>query len=633
VVLVGAQVTTRVAGGTAARQGRPTRGRRGSSSISLPRRRSEEAFPGPRSGGSATVEVADATGRVLIAHTEGRYDCRCRVPKWRSVRSARASFRPRAAVGRRLRRAGPWRGAGWQAAARVEHVRERPRALPGELRARAGRGAPGGGLKRFVEAVPRLEEALARVSNDADTLVLPGLCPCRAGGRRAERATLWEPLPFPEHARGRPFCSSRVCAPRGGDSERARPHHPQAVAEDGDDALRRPGGSLSSAAADAPRRRRRGSRVGRARDQTSAILRTKQGGLGSPGPLALAAFAGDAQRVLEVAATTWDIGAGTTRSVLDHPYPSGAGVVCERERRGRARHPRSRTPRLLQGAAGTLGPRGFQAASRMPATVRVPSARGDNRWCWRARSSMTRRGARSRGMPHQVAPSRFRADIVAGRHRGVGAGPADSRLRGCRCLHRNLGLALLSDGQFERAREVAEARAVTAGPVRTSWSDLALDQGTSASLVGHPRSAWPCLERYPGRSRDCRPALVFKLVSRASPRRPVSDDAERLFRGHFVPARGVRDQPAPGLTSRCGLQQRAEMPHGVRALGQESVRSPNDLGGCRSGAWPFTDLRGGRCTSPGGRARPVPCCRGVSRLARRRARRPSSAGGRAADGP
>ena len=121
------------------------RGGRRSRSTSRPAQTLERTLPGARSARRATRwRSRDARGaRADRAH---RRALRRGAARPRSTvgpqRAPRVPAR-RAADRRRLRRAGPRPGAGGQAAAGVGHVRGGARAVPGELRARAGRGPPG----------------------------------------------------------------------------------------------------------------------------------------------------------------------------------------------------------------------------------------------------------------------------------------------------------------------------------------------------------------------------------------------------------------------------------------------------------------------------------------------------------
>ena len=97
-------------------------------------------------------------------------------------------------------------------------------------------------------------------------------------------------------------------------------------------------------------------------------------------------------------------------------------------------------------------------------------------------------------------------------------------------LHRNLGLALIADGQLERAREVL-TEGVDADPSNVEVY-LALDQ--VLSLLGRPApERVAALERHPD-PRAMPSALVFKLAL-ALIEAERFDDAERLFPGRFFP--------------------------------------------------------------------------------------------------
>ena len=168
----------------------------------------------------------------------------------------------------------------------------------------------------------------------------------------------------------------------------------------------------------------------RAQDPTSAILRHEAVRLGSPDPALWLHLAGDAQRVLEVAADYMGIGAwDDALLVLDHPYPSGAGVVSEPGAPSVGQHPEVAYWRgYCRERLGQSGTRRLPGRIPHADDLRVPTTRGDDGGP--GPRSRRRPCGRDRARAHGGARTLQRPGD--GRHRGVGAGPRAWR-RGCRC--------------------------------------------------------------------------------------------------------------------------------------------------------------------------------------------------------
>lgn len=147
-------------------------------------------------------------------------------------------------------------------------------------------------------------------------------------------------------------------------------------------------------------------------------------------------------------------------------------------------------------------------------------------------------------------------------------------------VHRNLGLALLYDGQLERAHEVL-TEGLAADPSNVEVY-LALDQ--VLGLLGRPPAERvAALERHPGRGA-MPPALVFKLVL-ALVEDGRFDDAERLFPGRFFPREEFGTNPRQ-VYIEMRLQRALKVAREGRR--EEAVQIAGHVGDAVPGL-PFTD--------------------------------------------
>jgi tetratricopeptide (TPR) repeat protein len=521
---VGAQVTTRVAGGR-------LRVRDGERVVVdeafdlTPAQTLVRAFPSLDPAARYTVEIEDAAKRVLIAHTEGRYDVAPRAEAKVGPQRAHA-FPP---LDQQSAADFVERGRGQELEGKLLRAwdtyragRERFRDSF-ELARAAGRLAVG--LKRFDEAVPLLEQALARVSNDAETQYALGLARSALGDEAAARA-LWESSSRFRALRAASLLQRARQAARSGDGARAVRLIEEAVAADA---------GMTRAGAVEVALLRRGGRTAEARsrlvrwqaqDPTSAILRLEAVRLGSPDPALWFHLAGDAQRVLEVAADYMGMGAwDDALLVLDHPYPSGAGVVSEPGAPPIATHPEVAYWRgYCKDRLGRSGHDDFKAASRMPMTYVFPH-RVETMAALASALAHDPADATAHALMGSLALSSGR--VAAAIERWEHARRLAPRMP---VLHRNLGLALLHDGQLERARGVL-AEGVVADPSNVEVY-LALDQ--VLSLLGRPApERVAALERHPD-PRSMPSALAFKLAL-ALIEAERFDDAAKLFPGRFFP--------------------------------------------------------------------------------------------------
>lgn len=523
VLSVGAQVTRRVVGGRL----RVMEGERMVVDEPLdltPAETLQKTFPADAAA-RYTVEIADGAGRVLIAHTEGRYDV---VPRAEvTVGPQRAHVFPpadRQSAGDFVERgrADELEGRLLRAWDTYEAGRLRfPDSF--ELARSAGRLAVG--LKRFDEAVPRLEAALARVSNDAETQYYLGLAAAALGDDAGARAW-WESAAHFRTLRPSSLLQLARVAARASEGARARRIIGQAVAADPE--MTRAGALEVALLRRAGRTTKARARLAhwRAQDPTSAILRHEAVRLGSPDPALWRHLAGDAQRVLEVAADYMGIAAwDDALRVLDRPYPSGPGVVSEPGAPAVAQHPEIAYYRgYCRTRLGRSGRADFQAASHLPTTYVFPQ-RAETLTVLRRALADDPRDATAHALVGalELSSGRVGAAIEAWEQ----ARRLDPDMP---VLHRNLGLALLHDGQLDRSREVL-AEGLAADPSNVEVY-LALDQ--VLALLGRPASERVvALERYP-EANAMPSALVFKLaLARIEAGR--FDEAEGLFHGRFFP--------------------------------------------------------------------------------------------------
>ena len=472
-----------------------------------------------------TVELRDAAGRVLIAHTQGRYDVAPRAEIAVGPQRAHA-FPPleRQTAGDFVER-----GRGEELEGRLLRAWDTYEAgrtrFPASFDLARAAGRLAVALQRYAEAAPRLEEALARVSSDGEAHYYLGLARAGLGDDERARAS-WEAAAHFARWRAPSLLQLARGAARAGDGGHAVGLLDQAIAA---------GPGITRAGALQVALLRRAGRAAEARarlarwradDPTSTFLRHEAVRLGSTEPALWSHLAGDAQRVLGVAADYMGIAAwDDALLLLEHDYPSGSEVVSEPGAPPIAAHPLIAYYRgYCRARLGRSGRDDFAAASRLPTTYVFPK---------RAETRTVLAAALAENADDATAHALLGAlDLASGRvAEAIGswerARTFDPRMP---VLHRNLGLALLHDGQLERAREVL-AEGLAADPSNVEVY-LGLDQ--VLGLLGRPASERvAALERHPDAVR-MPSALVFKLaLARIEDGR--FDEAEALFPGRFFP--------------------------------------------------------------------------------------------------
>lgn len=485
------------------------------------RRRSYPVLP---PGARYTVELLDGSGRVLLTHTEGRFDVTLAsevvvgpqkgprvVPR---AEWSEADFVERGQAqeldGKRLR--------AWDT---YEEGRSRfPESY--ELARAAGRLAVD--LKRFDDAVPWLRAALARVSTDAEAQYALATAHA-ARGEDAKARSLWEASSHFRRTRAASLLQLGRLAARAGDPEGALARLREAIREE-PEATR--AGGLEVALL-----RRQGRRAEAARrlahwrgiDPTSSMLRNEAVRAGASDDALWRHLAGDPQRVLEIAVDYMELGAfDDALLLLDRQYPS-EGVVPE---------PGMPLPQIHAEVAyyraycrertGGSARADFASASRLPTTYVFPQ---------RAASLAVLRRAVEVDSADATAHFLLGSLYLSGgmKEQALAEWEAARRLNArLPVLHRNMGLTLIHAGEYERAREVL-TEGLSADP-RNVEVYQALDQvlgilGRSAEERARALQSYPDPAAMP-------PSLVFKLAL-ALVESSRFDAAEALFRDRFFP--------------------------------------------------------------------------------------------------
>jgi tetratricopeptide (TPR) repeat protein len=381
-------------------------------------------------------------------------------------------------------------------------------------------------LKRFEEAVPLLEGAVSRVSNDAEAQYALA-CAHAALGDDHQARPLWEAAAHAGRMRAASLLQLGRLSAREGDPAAALTLLAEAVRADPD---------MTRAGAMRVALLRRAGRIREARDElarwreldpTSSMLRNEAVALGTPDPQLWRHLAGDPQRILEIAVDYMEIGAfDDAIALLAREYPTGEGVHGEPGLPPPQLHPEVAYYRgYCREKLGGSGRADFEAASRMPTTYVFPQ---------RATTLPVLKKAL------ETNPADATAHFLLGSLylSGGRAEPALAEWEESRrldphrpVLHRNMGRTLIySGGALERARDVL-TEGLAEDPLNPEVYQ-ALDQ--ALGLLGRPaEERVRALQGYP--KPEAMPAsLVFKLAL-ALVEAARFDEAEALFPGRFFP--------------------------------------------------------------------------------------------------
>jgi tetratricopeptide (TPR) repeat protein len=315
----------------------------------------DRPLAGLTASGPYTVEVQDRAGRVLLAHTEGRYDVRPRS-------EVRTGPQPPLAFPPKERRS----EVDWLELGRHQELNGKLleahdvygaalRAFPDSIALRRADGRLLVGLKRYDEAAPLLSRAVARASNDAEALYYLGLAQAALGRTREARFAWDQAAALPGFRAASRVHLARLAAREGSDLESAHEAgacaEPRQARDECTNSRSDPLGGLrlvQMAIAESPGMVRAGGmevallrHLGRAEeartrlahwraeDPTSSFLRHEGLLLGGSDPALWTHLAGDPERVLDVAVEYMALGLWEdAHALLARAYPA-VGVVAE----------------------------------------------------------------------------------------------------------------------------------------------------------------------------------------------------------------------------------------------------------------------------------------------------------------
>jgi tetratricopeptide (TPR) repeat protein len=473
-----------------------------------------------------TVEVVDAAGKALIAHTEDQWDyakeSEIRLgpqPAHKVPAPDKRSDAEFVDLGDTHERNGKLLDA-WET---YQKGRERYPESLGLLKA-AGRLALT--LKRAEEATRLLAQAQARVTNDPETQYTLGLAYAATGDDRKAR-TQWEGAQILAPYRAPARLELARLDARAGRLETAL-ERVRSIFEESPDALRAGGLEIAllRRLARKPEARERLS-YWQELDPTSNFLRHEAVTLGTDDPSLWTHWAGDPERVLDVAEEYMGLGLWDDAiAVLDRRYPAGPGVEAEAGTPLPQHHPLVAYYRgFCRERAGGSAEADYAAASAMSTSYVFPSRAGTLP-VLQAALAANPKDATARFLVGSLLLSGGEADeaIAAWEE----ARRIDPKIP---VLHRNLGMTLLHAKKDARA-----ALAVFLEGQGVDPGNMALYAGAdqAQSLLGRPTEEHvQMLERYPDKA-SMPPGLVQKLaLSLAEAGR--GEEAESLFKGRYFP--------------------------------------------------------------------------------------------------
>ena len=485
-----------------------------------------KTFPGLAADKRYTVEVADGAGRILLAHTEDRFDFapaseiklgpqpvhEYPPPEKRTVEDFLRLGTDEELDGSLL--------TAWDT---YQAGRER---FPGSFGLQKSAGRLAVGLKRYDEAVALLAAAAERVTNDAELQHYLALAYAGRGEEGRARAE-WDKA---QHFRAfRPaalLALARLDA-RGGDGASALAEVRDALAVDPgaagagamEVALLRRAGRLAEA--------RERLRYWRRVDPSRPSLRYEAQRLGSPDPALWTHLAGDPERVLDLAVEYMALGAwDDALDLLDRRYPTGVGVYSEPGAPAPQDDPEVAYYRgYCRQKRGGSGAADFAAAAKMSSRYVFPS-RAESFPVLRAALEANPQDATARYLLGSLYLSGGMAD--AAQNEWEQARRLDRKIP---VLHRNLGLTLLHVRHDAKAALEVFLEGMDADPANL---DLYVGADQAMSVLGRPAAERiAALSRYPDRAA-MPPSLVQKLAL-ALAEGGRADEGEAFFAGRFFP--------------------------------------------------------------------------------------------------
>ena len=485
-----------------------------------------KTFSGLTLTGPATVTLADASGAILLRHTEGHYD-------FTPAEEISTGGRPPAPVPPPDQRSdGDFVTLGAQQemdghrlialATYQDGLSRFPASVP--LAKAAGRLAVD--LKQFDVAAALLDQVLARNNSDLEAWYYAGLARRARGDTRGARLA-WELSQGYGTFRPASLLQLAALEAREGDREAAD----RLLARLGSDPTRWPRAGGMHVALLRSLGRTEAARALLAAlqedDPTNNLLRVESTKLGRPDEALWQHLAADPERIIEVAVDYIRAGLlADAKDLLGRPYPSGPGVVSEVGMPRPEAYPLVAYYRgYVRNAAGQDGRADFDAGSRMPTTYAFPN-RPDTLAVLRQAIAANPDDATARFLLGSLYLS------------GGMAGAAMTEWEAARrlnpripVLHRNMGYTVLDTGG-----DLEQAIALFAEGTKVDAANIGLYHGLDLAMTKANRPAADradALLGYPDQ-KALPAALVYKLaIALAEAGR--FDDADRQFEGRFFP--------------------------------------------------------------------------------------------------
>ncbi len=491
--------------------------------------------------GPYTVEIRDATGRLLLAHTENRYDV---VPK-ADVKTGPQP--PQVFPPPETRSEGDWLELGRHQELNGKLLEARDAyaaalvAFPRSVALERAEGRLLVGLKRYAEAIEPLSRAVARTSNDAEALYYLGLAQAALSETQKARFAWDQAATLPGWRAASLLQLGRLAAREGSDLESAHGTVARLSSRsDPDEGLR----LIRQALAEAPEMIHAGGmevallrRTGRTEeakarlrhwrsvDPPSSFLRHEAVLLGAADEALWAHLAGDPERVLDLAVDYMALGLWDDASaLLARTYPS-AGAVSEPGAVLPQDYPLVAYYRgYCEEQRGHSGGEDFARASRQ-STLYVFPNRPESAVVLRRALASHPGDATAHFLLGSLFLSGGQSDEALAEWEKTRA--LDPKLP---VLHRNIGFALL----YARGA-AADALRVFQEGMGADPSNVEIYQGADQALSLLGRGAEEriaSLRRYP--ESPLPSTLVYKLAL-ALAEAGRFGEAERLFPGRFFP--------------------------------------------------------------------------------------------------
>jgi tetratricopeptide (TPR) repeat protein len=487
----------------------------------------DRSFPDLTAKGPYTVEIHDAQGRVLLMHTENGYDFVSR-SEVKTGPQAPYVFPPA-----ERRSEGDWLELGRHQelnGKRLEAHDAYDAALavfPESVALHRAAGRLAVGLKRYAEAVPHLSRAVARASNDGESLYYLGLAEEFLGETQKARFA-WDQAATLPAVRPASLLHLAALAAREGSPDPAMGLRLVREALADSPRIVRAGGMEVALLRHLGRRQEAQTRLRHWLDEdpASSLLRHEGILLGGRDPSLWAHLASDPERVLGVAVDYMAIGLwDDARALLARNFAAAGthselGVVLPQDYPLVAYYRGYCEERL-----GRSGREDFALASRQSTRYVFPN-RPESVGVLRRALEVNPSDASAHFLLGSLFLSGGQTDHALAEWEKARA--VDPRIP---VLHRNIGLTLLysrRDGAGDALRAFEEG--MGADP-----SNVELYQGAdqALSLLGRgPEERIAVLERYPGAQLPS--TLVYKLSLALSEAGRFAE-AEALFPGRFFP--------------------------------------------------------------------------------------------------